>query len=179
MTTHHFYSAKGGQGCTTSMVLEAATTQGRILLVDATENRELNAVLGTFVPPYPDEQINEFDSQTFFCWWKFGDQPLWRETDFDEILIDWGTQYPNAINRGDERVLVTRNCYLAIRAACKQDVPKPDRIVIVAEPGRALDENDIHRALDVNTINTIHIDPCIARSVDAGFLYQRNRRKFS
>lgn len=178
MTTHDFYTAKGGQGCTTSMVLEAATTQGRVLLVDATGTGDLWGVLG-FNPGHPlDEQIHEIDDITFACSWKFGDQPVWRDTDFDEIFIDHGHQTVAGHNRWDELVLVTRNCYLALRRGVKSGI-KPDRIVIVAEPGRSLGERDIHNVFQCNTINTIHVDPAIARSVDAGILYQRNRRKFA
>lgn len=177
MTTHHFFSAKGGQGVTTSMVLEAATTQGRVLLVNATDNGDLWGILG-FNPQYADEQITEIDDITFACNWTPGDQPLWREHDFDHVFIDHGVDKPSA-DWDEELVLVIRNCYLAIRRAVHMDYHRLDRIIIVAEPGRSLGEHDIHRVFQCNTINTIHVDPHIARYVDAGLLYARNRKKFA
>jgi hypothetical protein len=72
----------------------------------------------------------------------------------------------------DTRVLVIRNCYLALSAASKAGVGAYDYVVLVEEPGRALDERTVRDALGV-TVYTLPCDPAIARCVDAGLLATR------
>ena len=50
---------------------------------------------------------------------------------------------------------------------------RPDGVVLVAEPGRALRVPDIERTLGVPVVATISHDPAVARAVDAGLLAAR------
>jgi hypothetical protein len=68
-------------------------------------------------------------------------------------------------------ILVVRPCYLALRRATQS--PKPDSIIVVEEPGRALTTRDIESVIGAPVMTTVPIDPTIARSVDAGLLGTR------
>jgi hypothetical protein len=66
-------------------------------------------------------------------------------------------------------LLVTRPCYLALRRAARSTVA-PDGVVLIREPGRALDRNDVEGLLSVPVVAEIDLDPAVARAVDAGLL---------
>lgn len=69
-------------------------------------------------------------------------------------------------------LLVTRPCYLALRRALAAPV-RPSGVVVVSEPGRALDAGDIEDALGVPVRVVVAADPAVARAVDAGLLASR------
>ena len=69
-------------------------------------------------------------------------------------------------------LLVTRQCYLALRRAIAAPV-RPSGIVVVAEAGRVLDQRDIEDALGVPVRAVVSADPAVARAVDAGLLSAR------
>ncbi|UDY34415.1 hypothetical protein [Dermatobacter hominis] len=79
-------------------------------------------------------------------------------------------------------LLVVRPCYLALRRAVAALGPqgglRADGIVLVAEPGRALDAVDVARAVGVPVRATVAADPAVARAVDAGLLAARLPRSF-
>jgi hypothetical protein len=75
-------------------------------------------------------------------------------------------------------VLVVRNCYLALRRAVQHPL-RPDAVVLVTEPGRALDVHDIETVLTDAPVTTVRIDPAVARAVDAGLLAARLPRSLS
>jgi hypothetical protein len=89
-------------------------------------------------------------------------------------VIDAGTgQPPGALHDGAEHsLLVTRPCYLALRRA-QRIATKPTGIIVINEPGRALNVTDVERALAVGVIADVHYDPAVARAVDAGLLAAR------
>lgn len=68
-------------------------------------------------------------------------------------------------------VLVTRACYLALRAA--RSGPDPDVVVLVSEPGRALRARDVEASTGAPVGPMIAWDPAVARAVDAGLLTAR------
>ena len=72
---------------------------------------------------------------------------------------------------GIRSILIVRPCYLALRRATK--CPKPDAIIVVEEPGRALVTRDIEQVVGAPVMAKVPIDPTIARSVDAGLLGTR------
>ena len=94
------------------------------------------------------------------------------------VVIDAGTGSPpvalfEAVSR---RLLVTRPCYLALRRAvtlCTAPALGPTGVVLVTEPGRALNARDVERALGAPVVAEVPIDPTVARSVDAGLLASR------
>lgn len=66
-------------------------------------------------------------------------------------------------------LLVTRNCYLAVRHAVRLSV-RPSAVVVVEEPERHLAPADVADALGVPVVGTVPIDAGVARAVDAGLL---------
>ncbi len=90
-----------------------------------------------------------------------------------DVIVDCGTLPPPELARAaDHSLLVVRACYLALRraamAACQ-----PTGVVMIKEPGRALNSVDITRALGVDVIAEVPLDASIARAVDAGLLTSR------
>jgi hypothetical protein len=65
-------------------------------------------------------------------------------------------------------ILVVRPCYLALRRASQS--PKPDSIIVVEEPSRALRPRDVEQVIGARIMASVPIDPTIARCVDAGLL---------
>ena len=94
--------------------------------------------------------------------------------DAREIVIDVGSRPPPAdlLAAADERLLVTRACYLSLRDAVAHGVT-PTGVVLVDEPGRALRPADIEASIGAPIVSTVLLDPAIARAVDAGLLASR------
>jgi hypothetical protein len=89
------------------------------------------------------------------------------------VVVDAaGGDPPNPLGDVGRTLLVTRACYLALRRAVATPW-RPDGVVLVAEPGRALRAPDIERALGVPVVAAISLDPAVARAVDAGLLAAR------
>ncbi len=89
-------------------------------------------------------------------------------------VIDAGPLRPPPASLTDpgQSLLVIRPCYLALRRAATM-VAKPDRVVLVDEPGRALRRRDVESVLACPVDAHLHVDPVIARAVDAGLLAGR------
>ena len=89
-------------------------------------------------------------------------------------VVDAGTNPPPLdLLDGDVRsLLVTRACYLALRRAAAAPC-RPDGVVLVTEPGRALRAADVARAVGAPVVASVSHDPAIARAVDAGLLTAR------
>jgi MinD superfamily P-loop ATPase len=99
----------------------------------------------------------------------------WLRRERRSVLVDAGSTGapPPAIVRAAEHaLLVTRPCYLALRAAVRQ-AARPSGVVLVEEPGRALRARDVEASLGAPVIATVLLDPAIARAVDAGLLLAR------
>ena len=110
------------------------------------------------------------------------DSPRWAElaewlatTPFD-VVVDAGTgdlQPELAAGRaGTTLILVTRPCYLALRRAARAR-PRPDGVVLIDEPGRALRPRDVEHSIGAPVVATLALDPAVARAVDAGLLLSR------
>ncbi len=72
-------------------------------------------------------------------------------------------------------LLVCSSCYLALRRAIRVS-ETADGLVVVADPGRALNGRDISELLGVRLLAQIDRDPAVARSVDAGLFLRRPSR---
>jgi len=106
---------------------------------------------------------------------RWGELATWLRGERRSIVVDAGSvgEPPLAIVRAaDHALLVTRPCYLALRAAVRQST-RPSGVVLVEEPGRALRARDIEASLGVPVVATVLLDPAIARAVDAGLLLAR------
>ena len=69
-------------------------------------------------------------------------------------------------------LLIIRPCYLALRCASVLTT-KPDGIIVITEPGRALGAHDVESVVGAPVLAEIPFDPAIARAVDAGLLAGR------
>lgn len=94
--------------------------------------------------------------------------------DHRAVIVDAGTgRPPTALTeRADRRWLVTRACYLALRAAAAQHIDATG-IVLLNEPGRALKRSDLEAAVGAPVVAELLVDPAIARAVDSGLLGAR------
>jgi len=90
------------------------------------------------------------------------------------VIVDAGTREPPRalFDVADQRWLVTRPCYLSLRAAIAQSC-RPSGIVLIDEPGRALRADDVEASLGAPIVASTLLDPAIARAVDAGLLVAR------
>ena len=96
------------------------------------------------------------------------------------VVIDAGTGSPpgELLGASATHLLVTRPCYLALRRAVADGV-QPTGVVLVGEPGRALNARDIERALSAPVVAQVEYDPAVARAVDAGLLAARLPRSLA
>lgn len=78
------------------------------------------------------------------------------------------------VDVADQALLVVRPCYLALRRAVADPrLAQSAGAVLVDEPGRVLDADDVAAVLDVPVIGRFPVRPEIARAVDAGVLRDR------
>ena len=97
----------------------------------------------------------------------------WATERPEEVIVDLGTGVPSAAFRAMVRdLMVIRPCYLSLRRAARSGL-RPDGVIVVCEPGRALTADDVGRCLDVPVVATVRIDPTVARAVDAGLILSR------
>jgi hypothetical protein len=99
----------------------------------------------------------------------------WLRDERRSVVVDAGSngEPPPALARAaDHALLVTRPCYLALRAAVRSRA-RPTGVVFVDEPGRALRPRDVEASLGAPVVATVLLDPAIARAVDAGLLLAR------
>jgi hypothetical protein len=95
----------------------------------------------------------------------------------DLVIVDAGAaDHPvHDLLPDARRVWVIRACYLTLRRAVAT-IHRPDEIVLIREPGRALTDRDIEHTLGSTVTAVIDVDPAIARAVDAGLLTARAPR---
>jgi MinD-like ATPase involved in chromosome partitioning or flagellar assembly len=92
------------------------------------------------------------------------------------VVVDCGTAHAGAAlavaARASVSLLVIRPCYLALRRALDAPV-RPAAVVLVNEAGRALGRADVEDVLGTPVRAEVHVDPSVARAVDAGLLAGR------
>ncbi len=95
-------------------------------------------------------------------------------------FVDAGTgSVPTGLfTNAQQRILITRPCYLALRRAAASDY-SPTGVVVLHEPGRALRAQDVAYAVHAPVVAEISLDPAVARAVDAGLLAARLPRTLS
>lgn len=190
------YSPKGGQGCTTVTAALALTQRGS-RLIDTTG--DLPAVLGLpeasglgICDLLADDQALEVAAverlavdRSLMPLVVAGYTPAasvpehrWAElaatliADRGVWFLDAGTNPAASSVAADRKLLVVRNCYLALRRALAHPA-RPDGVVLVSEPGRALNAADVEAVLTAPVVAEIAIDPAVARTIDAGLLAAR------
>lgn len=189
------YSPKGGQGCTT-VTAALAAHEPDALLIDI--GGDLPALLGIPEPAGPGicdllTTTDPIDARSLAaitidagpaCLIHAGSTPptdvhsrRWDEladtlrSSYRTVFLDAGTNHHAAVI-ADRRVMVVRACYLALRRAVAVDV-RPDRVILIVEPGRALTTVDVEAALGVPVAAEIPFDPAISRAIDAGLFTAR------
>jgi Flp pilus assembly CpaE family ATPase len=90
----------------------------------------------------------------------------------DVGVVDGTGSAAPLIERATPSLLVVRPCYLALRRAANHPL-RPDGVVLVTEPGRALTRADVEAVLGVPVLASVPVEPVIARAVDAGLLAAR------
>lgn len=95
----------------------------------------------------------------------------WARTHDGDVVVDAGTgPPPDAILEvSDRSLLVTRACYLALRAATRCLV-RPSGIILIEEPGRSLRSRDVEHSVGAPVVATIPFDVAVARAADSGLL---------
>lgn len=92
-------------------------------------------------------------------------------------IVDGGRLDPareRSRGAGERRIGVLRGpCYLALRALLAADHDL-DGLIVVAEPGRALNERDVADVTGVPVIATVPVTPAVSRSIDSGLLARRH-----
>lgn len=191
------WAAKGGSGTTVFAAAKALATPTPTLLVDLAG--DVLAVLGLATPngpgvrdwlrsDAPPERLARLEhcatdlvsvlptgvvdgQEPSGRWFELGAH---LRTDDRDVIVDAGTGRPPAalLAAADERLLVTRACYVALRRAAIMDIA-PSGVVLIEEPGRALRAADIEASVGAPVVSTALLDPAIARAVDAGLLVSR------
>ena len=108
------------------------------------------------------------------------DHPRWAELGrflaerSAPTIVDAGTgPVPAGLHAAaQERLLIIRPCYLALRRAAAGSL-EPTGVIVLHEPGRALRAQDVAYAVHAPVVAEISLDPAIARAVDAGLLAAR------
>lgn len=156
-----FTATKGGTGTSTVAAITALTSGVKTLLVDQSQSHDLAAVVG-LQPRSSETPISDLVTLAV------GDD---FDTDgYDLIVIDRGTNAKNV--KDAENYLVTRKCYLALRAAVGSRTAY-DGIVVIDEKDRALTTSDVSHVLTTKIVASVPYDARISRSVDAGLLTSR------
>jgi hypothetical protein len=104
--------------------------------------------------------------------------------DHRPVVVDCGSLDPPKLGNESSEVrrvlaagathswLVVRPCYLALRRAVAMTF-RPSAVVVVEEPGRALEASDVGTVLGVPVLATVRHDAAVGRAVDAGILGSR------
>jgi hypothetical protein len=192
------WAAKGGSGTTVLAASLALATDQQTLLIDLAG--DLPAALGISEPASPGiadwlrstapasrlggleiavnakvqlVPLGEPDPETDTSErWQLLAEHLRHEQ--RRVIVDAGSGRQPAILHqvADERWLVTRACYLALRAAVKRRCT-PSGIVLIEEPGRSLRADDVEASIGAPVVARVLLDPAVARAVDAGLLISR------
>ncbi len=93
-------------------------------------------------------------------------------------VLDAGTGVAPAVQAAaevaDRALMVTRPCFLALRRAVGDPrLARSSGAILVDEPGRVLDADDVAAVLGIPVVGRFPVRPEIARAVDAGVLRDR------
>jgi len=163
MTTIGIVGAKNGVGTTVTasmLFLRLRDTGHRVKFVT---NGDGIAALGLPNSAVHTDELCQVINLDFTT---FDDEKY--DSEFDVIVQDG--EY------GDQNLIVTPGCYLALRRMVGLEIGKDASVrgvIHIDQQGRALTARDIENAGGKPVIASIPFDPAISRLVDAGLLYGR------
>ncbi len=189
------WAAKGGSGTTVVAASLALVTREPVLLIDLggdlpaalgvpepespgvfdwlRSNAAASRLTGLEIAVHPNIALVPYgrptsDEHAADRWQTLAEHLL---RDHRRVIIDAGSGGPPAAlhHAADHKWLVTRACYLSLRAAVKQQI-RPNGVVFVEERGRSLQVADIEASIGAPVVATVLLDPAIWRAVDAGLL---------
>jgi hypothetical protein len=151
----------------------AGVAQMQSLLVCA---RDGLFVLALGAAPLPARTYGEVGhARSPDAWTRLGDALVALSQSIGaEVLIDCGLGMPpDGLRRaGTTSIIVTRECYVALRRGVRMS-HAADAAIVVHEPGRPLRTSDVISSLGVPVTATIPVDPAVSRAVDSGLLRLR------
>jgi len=188
------YAAKGGSGTSVVSAALALSGSGESVLVDmAGDAADVLGVAAAGAPGLAEWFPSEVDASALDDlavpatsrvglipsgggpvagadgrWSELG---AWCSRRHGTVVIDAGTgdPPPELCAAADAVLLVIRPCYLALRRA-RHLRTAPTGVVVVSEPGRALSSGDVASTIGAPVVARVHVDPAVARAVDAGLL---------
>ncbi len=170
-----FVGAKGGVGTTTvacGVALQAEATSYHVTLVG--DQHDICTVLGAVAndsgyPKWLRDQLVVVSPDHL-------DGYLGYNAPARTLIIhDAGTL---ATYDGPAHVLVTRNCYLALKRSMGAHLRGIQRVFMLSEAGRALSDLDAAEVLGL-PVSSMDTSPELARSIDAGLLMSRVPRQYA
>jgi hypothetical protein len=168
MTTH-FYSPKGGVGCTT-IALVHALQRDRPSIMWTTDLVDLAGIAGLGMGDRPEDTVLSIMDLELVADENVTGQ--YRRSD----IMDWGRTQPVDIHPTEDQVwLVVAPCYLHLMKAVRMGI-RPTGVILVNEAGRSLRRSDVEAALCAPVMAEVTRDPAVARAVDAGLLVARPPR---
>lgn len=155
--TINLIGAKGGVGTSTIAVALAIATGGTAVAVTIDGAADLRAIAG--MNQEPDIAVN------------FGDGPN---------VVDLGSTLPDERPDGILVAVVRGPDYVGLRRLLNfPESLRPDGVIVVTEPGRALNAADVEATTSLPVLADIPWDPAVARAVDAGLLMSRMPRSIA
>lgn len=172
MSNWTFYAAAGGQGCSTIATAFALSLAPDKTLLVSSDTRATRNILG--VAQSDDWEPVEVANLVIYS----------GSPDAVHIVTDMGRTIglPNREAPEGKVILVTKACFLALTAArrgMELAHAAPDGYILLREPGRALDAEDVDAVLGVPLLATVDYDPAVARCIDAGLLRSRLPRQLA
>lgn len=159
-----FYGPKGGQG-TSTVAAVFALWAARLGANVALRTHDRRGLAGLLAVPRREGAPLEVTRGVSLS--DLGHRPV-----SPVVVDDLGCGHHGVGPHGATRALVIRPCYLALDAAVAalDRQPRPDALVVVSEPNRALGPSDLADALASPVAAVVPLDPTVARAVDAGGL---------
>jgi len=161
-----FIGIRGGHGTTTVALATAVTLAARVpARIAAHEPTTLLTPAGIAADGLPLDLADQLELATDRA---------------DSDVIDAGSldHYDGDVSpEGRLRVGVLRGPdYLGPRTLCDHPEASVDGLVVVSEPGRALDARDVEAVSGIPVVAVVDHSPAVARAIDAGLFVHRVAR---
>jgi MinD-like ATPase involved in chromosome partitioning or flagellar assembly len=196
------FGAAGGQGtsaCVTALAGRLAERKQQVLVIDTAGDQAAIFAVPTD-PEGPEEQAITISSRIELVAWGMGQFGLLENAEmalhsivasarahFDFVLIDAGALWSpgadavryavdsnRAITSADERLLVCRGQYTALRRSVRSPMlSEMTGAIAVTHPERPLRAREIADVLQVTIRESVEESASVARAYDAGVLFTR------